>query len=53
VAKTIIEKEFLEQIFKAIPSILSFPYKKMWIDYYESDDKNKSLAFGESCRKGL
>jgi uncharacterized protein YuzE len=37
-AKTITEKEFLELIFKVIPSILSFPYKKMWIDYDENAD---------------
>jgi hypothetical protein len=37
-AKTKIKKEFLEQIFKAIPSILSSPYKKMFIDYDESAD---------------
>jgi hypothetical protein len=32
-AKTKVKREFLEQIFKAIPSILSSPYKKMFIDY--------------------
>jgi len=37
-AKTIVKKEFLDEIFKAIPSILSFPYKKMWIDYDETAD---------------
>jgi hypothetical protein len=37
-AKTKVKREFLEQIFKAIPSILSSPYKKMFIDYDESAD---------------
>jgi len=31
-------KKFGEQIFKVIFSILSFLYKKMWIDYDESAD---------------
>ncbi len=37
-ARTKLKKEFLDQIFKAIPSILSSPYKKMFIDYDESAD---------------
>jgi uncharacterized protein YuzE len=37
-AKTKVKREFLEQTFKAIPSILSSPYKKMFIDYHESAD---------------
>jgi hypothetical protein len=37
-AKTKLKREFLDQIFKAIPSILSSPYKKMFIDYDESAD---------------
>jgi uncharacterized protein YuzE len=37
-AKTKVKMEFLEEIFKLIPSMLNSPYKKMWIDYDNEAD---------------
>jgi uncharacterized protein YuzE len=37
-SKTKIKMEFLEEIFKVVPSILNSPYKKMWIDYDKEAD---------------
>jgi len=37
-AKATINRKFVDEIFKAIPSLLNLPYKKMWIDYDESAD---------------
>jgi len=37
-AKTIVKKELMNEIFKTILSLLKFPYKKMWIDYDEKAD---------------
>jgi uncharacterized protein YuzE len=37
-AKEVLKKDTVDEIFKATHSLLKFPYKKMWIDYDEEAD---------------
>jgi len=37
-AKEIVKKEVLKEIFKATPHLLKFPQTKMWIDYDQDAD---------------
>ncbi len=37
-AKEVIAKKTIDEIFKAIPHIIKFPVKKFWVDYDETAD---------------
>ncbi len=37
-AKEVLNKETINEVFKATHSLLKFPQKKMWIDYDEEAD---------------
>ena len=37
-AKEMMKKEAIKEIFKATPHILKFPQRKMWIDYDQEAD---------------
>jgi len=37
-AKNVVTKEIIEEVFKATPHLLKFPATKMWVDYDEEAD---------------